>query len=161
GAQPHDPEVLVAERDRLARPPLQVGDRAQVDEDHLAAERALEPERQREEGRQDRQVLRGGRVAPPRGGGGGLAVLFAGLGLVVAHDELAAELRVGGALAGDAAGELARLLVGALDDVEEQDPHGGRPPSRKVAGRKWYRGRRRRCSRLRSPRRSVRSAPEA
>ena len=105
-AQPHEAELRVLEGDGILRAPFLVDEHLPVDEEDLRPERALESPREREDLREDREVLRDERVAAGPEDVEPLAVLEEDRGLVVADDELRADLDLGGTLGGNAVNDL-------------------------------------------------------
>ena len=85
--QPHDAEILVAERDRLPRAPFLVQKRLLADEVDLGLKRRFFP-RDRQDPRQDRHVRRRQRVPPRPKDVQRLAVAKEDRLLVLLHDQL-------------------------------------------------------------------------
>jgi hypothetical protein len=90
GARAHDPEVLVAQHDRVGRAPLVPGEQPRVDVVDVGLERRLEAVLPRLQPRQDRDVVGGERVLARAERVAELAEVDELRHLRLAHDELRA-----------------------------------------------------------------------
>ena len=131
GAQPHQPQLLVLERDRLLGAPLQIREHFEIDEIDLGTERAGEAPGEAQEPCEDGQVQRGERMPAGAEDVQALAVAEEHRRLTLAYDQLGSHLDVRRAFRGNTVHELPAVGIHPLDDFQ-QDAHA---PSRLEAAR--------------------------